>query len=153
MLKIIGAYGSLPFVGGSCFKLERKLTSPQRREWGAGRVAFLRLRSEISKALVEGRSVSSIYTTHKQELGISYPQFAAYVRRYCKGRHPSSFSDAQPMRPSLGLQTSELTVSLPEENQQQVEDPTDLDKFAGRRVDLEHLAKLARKAREGKKNG
>lgn len=51
---------------------------------GLGRVAFLAHADKIRELIVAGYSLQSIYDDHQKALGIGYPQFTRYVRKYLK---------------------------------------------------------------------
>lgn len=54
---------------------------------GAARVAFLAHQAAIRDMADAGHTLTSIYQTHKDALGVmSYSQFARYVARYLKAR-------------------------------------------------------------------
>jgi hypothetical protein len=77
----------------------------KKREWGAGRMAFLTRRKAIQAELDAGRSLAAIHGEHREALGIGYVQFTRYVRHYLR-----SGSDARsrpaPMRKSLDVEAS-----------------------------------------------
>ncbi len=53
----------------------------RKREWGAGRMAFLTRRKAIQAELDAGRSLAAVHAAHRA-LGIGYVQFTRYVRHY-----------------------------------------------------------------------
>jgi hypothetical protein len=56
----------------------------KKREWGAGRMAFLTRRKAIQAELDAGRSLAAIHAEHRETLGIGYVQFTRYVRQYLR---------------------------------------------------------------------
>ncbi|WP_017161031.1 TraK family protein [Xanthomonas phaseoli] len=62
--------------------MARRPTPEKTTAWGAGRVAFLALKDQLQQQVNEGRPLKAIWTAHAAELGIAYPQFTRYVRRY-----------------------------------------------------------------------
>jgi hypothetical protein len=54
----------------------------KKREWGAGRMAFLTRRKAIQAELDAGRSLAAVHAQHREALGIGYVQFTRYVRQY-----------------------------------------------------------------------
>jgi hypothetical protein len=72
----------------------------EKRDWGAGRMAFLTRRKAIQAELDAGRSLAAVHAEHRESLGIGYVQFTRYVRHYLR-----QASDARPKpvaaRPSL----------------------------------------------------
>jgi hypothetical protein len=63
----------------------------EKREWGAGRMAFLTRRKAIQTELDAGRSLAAVHGEHRDALGIGYVQFTRYVRQYLR-----EASDARP---------------------------------------------------------
>jgi hypothetical protein len=57
----------------------------KKREWGAGRMAFLTRRKAIQAELDAGRSLAAVHGEHHEALGIGYVQFTRYVRHYLRG--------------------------------------------------------------------
>jgi hypothetical protein len=56
----------------------------EKREWGAGRMAFLTRRKAIQAELDAGRSLAAIHAGHRDALGIGYVQFTRHVRHYLR---------------------------------------------------------------------
>lgn len=56
--------------------------SDQKRDLGAGRVAFLALRDTVAAELAQGWSIVTVFHRHEKKLGIGISQFRSYVRRY-----------------------------------------------------------------------
>jgi hypothetical protein len=56
-----------------------------KREWGAGRMAFLTRRKAIQAELDAGRSLAAVHAQHREALGIGYVQSTRYVRQYLRG--------------------------------------------------------------------
>ena len=63
----------------------------EKREWGAGRMAFLTRRKAIQTELDAGGSLAAVHAEHRDALGIGYVQFTRYVRQYLR-----EASDARP---------------------------------------------------------
>jgi len=61
-----------------------------KREWGAGRIAFLARRDAIRAALEAGRTLTAIYNEHRAGLGIGYVQFTRYVQFYLRAARHSA---------------------------------------------------------------
>jgi hypothetical protein len=68
----------------------------EKREWGAGRMAFLTRRKAIQAELDAGRSLAAVHAEHRESLGIGYVQFTRYVRHYLR-----EASDARPKPPPV----------------------------------------------------
>ncbi|MEB2158958.1 TraK family protein [Xanthomonas perforans] len=60
-------------------------TTPKKTTRGPGRVAFLAKKAEIAESVTAGHQLNSIYAGLEQSLGISYSQFARYVKKYITG--------------------------------------------------------------------
>lgn len=60
---------------------------PSKAQRGQGRVAFLALLGDFRKLLQEGHPLVSIHSNHQQQLGIGYPQFTKYVKRYLEPKN------------------------------------------------------------------
>jgi hypothetical protein len=71
----------------------------KKREWGAGRMAFLTRRKAIQAELDAGRSLAAVHAEHREALGIGYVQFTRYVRHYLRGAGDARPKPA-PMRTS-----------------------------------------------------
>lgn len=56
----------------------------RKREWGAGRIAFLAKCEAIQRELEAGHSLAAIYARHRDALGIGYVQFTRYVGVYLR---------------------------------------------------------------------
>jgi hypothetical protein len=56
----------------------------RKREWGAGRIAFLAKREVIRGELEAGLSLTAIYARYQDALGIGYVQFTRYVSIYLR---------------------------------------------------------------------
>jgi hypothetical protein len=69
----------------------------KKREWGAGRMAFLNRRKAIQAELDAGRSLAAIHAGHRDALGIGYVQFTRYVRHYLRSGSEAP-SRPQPVR-------------------------------------------------------
>lgn len=57
-----------------------------RAPWGEARVVFCANLGDIKQEVQTGRSLKRIYLKRKNTLGMSYPQFTHYVRRYIQDR-------------------------------------------------------------------
>jgi hypothetical protein len=71
----------------------------KKREWGAGRMAFLTRRKAIQAELDAGRSLAAVHAEHRDALGIGYVQFTRYVRHYLR-RGSDARPKPQPVRTS-----------------------------------------------------
>jgi hypothetical protein len=69
----------------------------EKREWGAGRMAFLTRRKAIQAELDAGRSLAAVHAAHRETLGIGYVQFTRYVRQYLR-RGNDARPKPQPVR-------------------------------------------------------
>lgn len=72
--------------------------APKETLRGAGRVAFLARVADFRKLVEAGHPLLGIYESNKDELGISYSQFARYVAKYI--RSPSHEQETLDPRPS-----------------------------------------------------
>lgn len=69
---------------------------------GLGRVAFLAHADKFRELLVAGHPLQAIYDDYQKELGIGYPQFTRYVRKYLKaddGHQTKATGPALPATP------------------------------------------------------
>lgn len=69
---------------------------------GLGRVAFLAHADKFRELLVAGHPMQAIYDDYRKELGIGYPQFTRYVRKYLKaddGHQTKTTSAPRPAAP------------------------------------------------------
>ncbi|WP_182333657.1 TraK family protein [Stenotrophomonas acidaminiphila] len=66
--------------------------APKEALRGAGRVAFLARVADFRKLVDGGHPLLGIYESNKDDLGISYSQFARYVAKYI--RSPSREQEA-----------------------------------------------------------
>ncbi|EGC9888854.1 hypothetical protein GYC09_004618 [Salmonella enterica] len=72
--------------------------APKETLRGAGRVAFLARVADFRELVEAGHPLLGIYESNKDELGISYSQFARYVAKYI--RSPSHEQEAHGRQPS-----------------------------------------------------
>jgi hypothetical protein len=91
----------------------------EKREWGAGRMAFLTRRKAIQAELDAGRSLAAIHAAHREALGIGYVQFTRYVRQYLRGA-----GDARPQ--AAPVRTMPIGEAAPRQGFQF--DPTAVDR-------------------------
>lgn len=121
--------------------------SPDRRPMkGIGRVTFMTHLADITAALDAGWPVKAVYESHRDRLGISYPQFARYVARIVRRRVPGQAELPLPVPParlarpepdvSVGITTSGEASNAPHRagrtfNHDTVERPDDRRRFLG----------------------
>jgi hypothetical protein len=77
----------------------------EKREWGAGRMAFLTRRKAIQAELDAGRSLAAVHAEHREALGIGYVQFTRYVRQYLREASDARLKP-QPVRKSSDVGAS-----------------------------------------------
>ena len=76
----------------------------RKREWGAGRIAFLAKREVIRDELEAGHSLTAIYAKYQDALGISYVQFTRYVGFYLRRANETrpGTTPPPPRKPAAG---------------------------------------------------
>jgi hypothetical protein len=74
----------------------------EKREWGAGRMAFLTRRKAIQAELDAGRSLAAVHAEHREALGIGYVQFTRYVRQYLREASDARLKPAPARTPPHG---------------------------------------------------
>src|SRR5690606_17382678 len=72
---------------------------------GAGRVAYLAVRTQVEELLAAGHHVAAIYARLSARLPIGYKQFAKYVQRFSDDRKVRPYGWTPPSKGAPSLKT------------------------------------------------